>query len=111
MADVFDVRDLANGLARASHDFAEFFRATSGSLSLTIARWPAGSIDDQAPHTEDEVYYVIAGRATLDVAGQPTAIGPGSVAFVAAEVEHRFRDITEDVEVLVFWSPARRTNG
>jgi hypothetical protein len=32
------------------------------------------------------------------------------VAFVAAGIEHRFTDITEDVEVLVFWSPARHAN-
>jgi quercetin dioxygenase-like cupin family protein len=37
-------------------------------------------------------------------------VEPGSVAFVAAGVEHRFVDISEDLEVLVFWSPARHTN-
>ena len=111
MPDAFDAGHLVASLASDRHDFAEFFRAPSGSLSLTIARWPAGSIDDQAPHTEDEVYYVLAGRATLDVDGQPTPIEPGLVAFVAAGVEHRFRDIDEDLEVLVFWSPARLSRG
>ena len=32
---------------------------------------------------------------------------PGSVAFVAAGDDHRFVDIDEDLDVLVFWSPAR----
>jgi mannose-6-phosphate isomerase-like protein (cupin superfamily) len=109
MPDVFDARRLLAGLARDGHDFAEFFRAPSDALSLTIARWPARSIDDQAPHTEDEVYYVIGGRATIDIDGRRTPVEPGSVAFVAAGVDHRFRDITEDLEVLVFWSPARHT--
>jgi mannose-6-phosphate isomerase-like protein (cupin superfamily) len=110
MPDSFSTAEHLGRLATAGHDFAEFFRAPSGSLSLTIARWAADWIDDQTPHTEDEVYYVIAGRATLDVGGEPTAVVPGSVVFVAAGVEHRFRDIAEDLEVLVFWSPARHSN-
>ena len=109
VADAFDLRRLAAALAQDRHEFAEFFRSPSGSLSLTVARWPAGSVDDQQPHTEDEVYYVVAGRAQLTVNGEPTPVESGSVAFVAAGVEHRFIEITEDLEVLVFWSPARGT--
>jgi mannose-6-phosphate isomerase-like protein (cupin superfamily) len=108
-----DVRDLSVELARLAtdqHDFAEFFRSPSGSLSLTVARWPAGSTDDQQPHTEDEVYHVFAGRATLVIRDERAPVEPGSVAFVAAGADHRFVDITEDLEVLVFWSPARHTN-
>jgi len=109
VADAFDVRSLAAALARERHEFAEFFRSPSGSLSLTVARWPAGSLDDQRPHTEDEVYYVVSGRAQLTVNGEPSPVEPGFVAFVAAGVEHRFVEITEDLDVLVFWSPARGT--
>ena len=107
MADAFALRDLLARLAPHRHDFAEAFRAPSGSLSLTVARWPAGSVDDQEPHAEDEVYYVSAGRARLTIGVDDVEVEPGSVAFVAAGVEHRFSRIVEDLEVLVFWSPAR----
>ena len=110
MGDVLNVHHQLASLARDEHDFAEFFRSPSASLSLTIARWPAGSVDGQTPHTEDEVYYVLGGRAALVVEGARTDVAPGSVAFVAAGVDHRFVDITEDLEVLVFWSPARHGN-
>jgi mannose-6-phosphate isomerase-like protein (cupin superfamily) len=110
MPDVLAVGERLAALSRDGHDFAEFFRSPSGSLSLTVARWPAGSIDDQTPHTEDEVYYVLNGRAALVVEGLSTDVVPGSVAFVAAGDDHRFVDITEDLEVLVFWSPARHSN-
>jgi mannose-6-phosphate isomerase-like protein (cupin superfamily) len=110
MADAFRLPDLVAGLAGDRHDFAEFFRAPARTLSLTVARWPAGSTDDQRPHTEDEVYYLAAGRAQLVIGDEAVAVGPGSVAFVAAGVEHRFEEISEDLEVLVFWSPARHTN-
>jgi quercetin dioxygenase-like cupin family protein len=111
VADAFELRDLLAGLDPDHHDFAEFFRAPSGALSLTVARWSAGSSDDQQPHTEDEVYYVSAGRAVLGIGGETVPVGPGSVAFVAAGVEHRFGEISEDLEVLVFWSPARHAKG
>lgn len=107
MGDAFDLAGSMARLARNAHDFAEAFRSPSGSLSVTVARWPAGSIDDQAPHAEDEVYHVTAGRAVLVVAGERLPVQPGSVAFVAAGVEHRFVEISEDLETLVFWSPAR----
>lgn len=48
VADAFVVRDLLARPAPDGHDFAEVFRAPSGSLSLTVARWPAGSIDANA---------------------------------------------------------------
>ena len=84
VADAFELADLVAGLAADRHDFAEFFRAPAGTLSLTVARWPAGSVDDQQPHTEDEVYYVASGRGTLTIGDEVVAVTPGSVAFVAA---------------------------
>jgi mannose-6-phosphate isomerase-like protein (cupin superfamily) len=110
VADAYRLADLIGGLAPDRHDFAEFFRAPGGSLSLTVARWPAGSTDDQQPHTEDEVYYVAGGRGVLTIGGETVAVGPGSIAFVAAGVDHRFGEISDDLEVLVFWSPARHAN-
>jgi mannose-6-phosphate isomerase-like protein (cupin superfamily) len=110
VADRFELEDVLRALAPDRHDFAEFFRAPSGTLSLTIARWPAGSIDEQQPHTEDEVYLVWSGRALLTIGDERVAVEPGSVAFVAAGVNHRFSEISEDLETLVFWSPARHTN-
>jgi mannose-6-phosphate isomerase-like protein (cupin superfamily) len=106
----YQADELLDRLASDHHDFAEFFRAPRESLSLTIARWPAGSLDDQQPHTEDEVYYVIRGVARLAVGDRSISVAPGTIAFVAAGVEHRFSQIASDLEVLVFWSPARHAN-
>ncbi len=105
--DAFVARELLSGLDPHAHDYAEFFR--SSKLSLSVARWPAGSVDDQEPHTEDEVYYVVSGRARLSVAGEDAAVGAGSMAYVAAGVEHHFHDIQEDLEVVVFWAPPRHS--
>jgi mannose-6-phosphate isomerase-like protein (cupin superfamily) len=110
VADAFELAELVARLAVGRHDAAEFFRAPAGTLSLTVARWPAGSVDDQQPHSEDEVYYVAAGRGTLTIGDELVDVTPGSIAFVPAGIEHRFGAISDDLEVLVFWSPARHTN-
>jgi mannose-6-phosphate isomerase-like protein (cupin superfamily) len=105
--DAFEVEELVGRLDTSGHAYAEFFRAPAGTLSMTIAFWPVGGEDPQQPHTEDEVYYVASGRGQIRVAGEDRAVQPGSIVYVAAGVEHRFHSIEEDLEVVVFWSPAR----
>jgi mannose-6-phosphate isomerase-like protein (cupin superfamily) len=75
------------------------------SLSLGLYVLPAGSEDTQLPHAEDEVYYVVEGRGAIDVAGERRAVQPGSMIFVAKQVEHRFVQIVEDLSILVFFAP------
>ena len=102
--DAFVAKELLAGLDSSGHDFAEFFR--SSTLSLTVARWPAGSVDGQEPHTEDEVYYVVGGRATIRVADEDRPVRPGSVVYVAGGVPHKFHTIEEELSLLVVFAPA-----
>ncbi|MEO8528380.1 MAG: cupin domain-containing protein [Pseudolysinimonas sp.] len=76
-------------------------------LSVGMYRIPAGGVDPQSPHTEDEIYVVTAGRATFvgDHTGS-VPVGPGSVIFVPAGEGHRFVDITEDLATVVVFGPA-----
>jgi mannose-6-phosphate isomerase-like protein (cupin superfamily) len=67
----------------------------------------AGAEDQQTPHDDDEVYYVIRGRGTLQVANEDMPVAPGSIIYVKAHVDHRFHHITEDLELLVFFSTAK----
>jgi mannose-6-phosphate isomerase-like protein (cupin superfamily) len=83
--------------------WAEWVR--SQTLSAGIYRLPAGAVDGQQPHREDEVYVVLRGAASLDVEGTAEPVRPGSVAFVPAKAPHRFVDITEDLEVAVVFAP------
>ena len=50
--------------------------------------------------------YVLRGKAHFRAGDEDREISAGSVLFVAAEVEHRFYDIAEDLAVLVFFAPA-----
>ncbi len=75
-------------------------------LSCGTYSLPAGGSDQQTPHTEDEIYVVTRGRATLWTPTGAAPMGPGDVAFVPAGEEHRFVDIVEDFAVLVVFGPA-----
>jgi mannose-6-phosphate isomerase-like protein (cupin superfamily) len=90
--------------AAAANDWVEHF--TVPDLSVGTYCIPVGGLDDQTPHTEDEIYVVTAGRATIVTPAASAAIGPGSVIFVPAGEEHRFTDVTEDLALLVVFAPA-----
>lgn len=87
--------------------WVEQFRVPDLSIgSYSIA---AGGIDGQSPHTEDEIYVVTAGRATMEAGGERAAVGPGAVIYVPAGEVHRFTDVTEDLALLVLFAPAEES--
>jgi mannose-6-phosphate isomerase-like protein (cupin superfamily) len=90
--------------AGAANDWVEHL--TVPDLSVGTYCIPAGGVDDQSPHTEDEIYVVTAGRATIVTPDGRAEVGPGAVIFVPAGEEHRFLDVTEDLAVLVIFGPA-----
>lgn len=80
----------------------EFIRVPD--LFTGLYEIPVGGEDMQSPHASDEVYYIIAGRATALVEGDRIPVGPGSVLYVAKDKDHRFVEITEDLSILVFFA-------
>ena len=77
----------------------------SNDLSVGTYSIPAGGLDDQTPHTEDEIYVVRSGRATLVTTSGSAEVGPGSVVFVPAMETHKFTDILEDLAMVVIFAP------
>ena len=84
--------------------YQEFLRVPAMSAGLYVLA--AGASDPQSPHHEDEMYYVVRGRARFRAGAEEREISAGSLLFVAARVEHRFYDIAEELAVLVFFAPA-----
>jgi len=84
--------------------YLEFLKVPDLSMGLYVL--PAGGTDPQSPHTEDEVYYVVSGRAKIKVAEEDRLVWGGSIVYVTKNVEHRFHSIEEALTVLVFFAPA-----
>lgn len=84
--------------------YHEFLRVPAMSAGLYVLG--VGASDEQRPHHEDEMYYVIRGRARFQAGEEDQEVGPGSVLFVSRQLEHRFHAIEEELALLVFFAPA-----
>ncbi|KUH38722.1 MULTISPECIES: cupin domain-containing protein [Streptomyces] len=90
---------------RAAHDGAYLQFLRERNMSVGLYALDAGQRDPQQPHKEDEVYFVVSGRASITVGDETTQVGRGSVVYVPAGVPHRFHHVTEDLRVMVVFSP------
>jgi mannose-6-phosphate isomerase-like protein (cupin superfamily) len=102
--NAFEISQVDAERSAAGRLYQEFLRVPSMSAGLYVL--DAGGEDPQSPHAEDEIYYVIAGRAQIRVAGEDRPVQPGSFVFVGKGVEHRFHTIEQRLELLVLFAPA-----
>lgn len=105
----FQQARLLEQLAKTGGSYLPFLDVPT--LHCGLYRLAKGATDGQSPHDQDEVYCVLSGKAVLEIADQRHAAEPGAVLFVAAQVPHRFVDISEDLEVMVFFSRAVPVTG
>ena len=104
MANFLNITDLETHRKQSGKRYSEFLRVPTMSAGVYVL--PAGGTDPQSPHKQDEMYYVVRGRARLQAGSEDHAVSEGSIIFVAAGVEHRFYEITEELMALVFFAPA-----
>jgi mannose-6-phosphate isomerase-like protein (cupin superfamily) len=102
----FHLDELARQRADKGNLYFEFLRVPAMSAGVYVLA--ARAADPQKPHREDEIYYVIRGRARMQIGSEHAEVRAGSVIFVEAEREHRFYDIQEELEVLVVFAPAEQ---
>jgi len=103
--------------AAAQHRTAAHFHGQlppSGNLaipalahgSMIVEYYAPRGTDRQTPHTRDELYVIIAGRGTFQNGAARHPFVPGEVIFVAAGVEHRFAEFTDDFATwVIFYGP------
>lgn len=105
----FELAQLISQQKTSEKLYLEFLRVHDLSMGLYVL--PPGGTDPQSPHTEDEVYYVVSGKARIRVGEEDRDVEAGSIVYVAKNVEHRFHSIEEELKVLVFFAPAEYENG
>ena len=89
---------------RGDERWMEFHRSATQYAGIYVL--PRGADDDQTPHDDDEIYYVLSGRGriALGTGGESQAVSTGSIIYVKSQEEHRFVEIEEDLHLLVFFS-------
>lgn len=94
--------DARTALERPPKPYVEL--AQSGSLRFELYA-PKG-VDNQTPHSQDELYIITRGKGDFVRAQEREAFVTGDALFVPAGVEHRFVDFSDDFECwVVFWGP------
>ncbi len=104
LAASFDLDALSKENSAQDGPWLPFF--DNDTMYTGIYEIPAGGEDNQQPHRLDELYVVTKGRAVLNAGDEQFDAKSGSIFFVKAEVPHKFTNIVEDLQVIVFFSKA-----
>src|SRR5260370_16107452 len=96
--DIFELGQLRTQRAESDRAYLEVFRRPS--LSMGIYHLRVGELDKQQPHSEDETYYVVAGRATVRIGAEHRPVEPASIRFLAAQDDHPGQSTDEGQQLL-----------
>jgi mannose-6-phosphate isomerase-like protein (cupin superfamily) len=95
------------GRARSeASSYLEVLRVPAMSVGVYVL--PAGGMDRQTPHLEDEVYYVVRGCGRFVRGATDVAVRAGDLLFVGAGEPHHFHSIEEELVLVVVFSPAEQ---
>ncbi len=83
----FKLSDLYHQQRESGRPWLPFLRVSTLSAGLYVL--PKGVADEQQPHDRDELYYVVSGRAVIEVEGERGVVGPGTVIYVKARANHQ----------------------
>jgi len=100
--EVIDIAELRQRFEGEPVEYLELLNVPS--MSCGLYKLAAGSKDMQAPHDEDEVYFVLEGRARMRLRNEEREVRPGMLLYVGASMEHSFFEIEEDMLLLVMFS-------
>jgi oxalate decarboxylase/phosphoglucose isomerase-like protein (cupin superfamily) len=106
MTHFFHIDDLKRQRLGKNKLYFEFLRVPPMSAGVYVL--PKNGTDLQKPHREDEMYFVVRGRARMQVGSDHSEVRTGTIIFVEAEAEHRFYEIEEELQLLVFFAPAEQ---
>jgi len=102
VSEVIKFADLVQSLG--GKRYQEFLRVPAMSAGIYVLS--AGATDKQSPHKEDEIYYVVRGKAKMQLGREDRFISQGDVIFVEKTLEHCFFEIAEELVLLVIFAPA-----
>lgn len=100
---IVSLQTAAESLGGNRVEYGEVLRVPA--MSAGVYHLPRRAEDPQDPHTEDEIYYVLSGRAKIESGGARGEVGPGDLIYVPAHEPHRFIEIEQALTLLVVFAP------
>lgn len=96
----------ANTLA-ALGDKRETYMRFLERPNFDVGMYKPDRVDDQKPHTRDELYVIVNGQSDFICQGDETHVEQGDVLFAPAGVAHRFVNFSEDFATWVIFIGSR----
>jgi mannose-6-phosphate isomerase-like protein (cupin superfamily) len=94
---------IADALSRLEQSNGAFFAKVMEHGSMSVEIYRPIKTDLQTLHRQDELYVIISGSGEFLNDGKRVTFNPGDVLFVAAEIEHRFENFTDDFSTWVIF--------
>ena len=99
--NVISLNKVIDDLDRSHNYFLNIF--SSKGLEAGILRLKEGDKDIQAPHSIDEIYFVVDGKGSLEIEGKIRAVKSGDFIFVPANAHHKFTLDSTSKSLLVIY--------
>ena len=99
---IIDIRELYSKMDSDNSDFTDFFGLRH--LQSGILKLKPGQMDDQEPHTLDEIYLVLQGDGFIEIGKKSYVLKKDLFIYVPAKVKHRFYGNTQEILVIYFFS-------
>jgi mannose-6-phosphate isomerase-like protein (cupin superfamily) len=98
--------DIESAIAALPKAPAEQYTILYRHGTLEAGLYAPRGVDEQTPHTRDEVYVVVKGSGHFICGDARRAFAPGELLFVPAGMTHRFESFTSDLTVwVIFYGP------
>lgn len=97
----FDLSSYLKKIEKSTSYFHTFINRDSLAVGLLVLQ--SGEEDTQAPHSSDEVYYVISGNGFLRIKNKDYPVLKDKLFFVGKEIPHYFHSNSRELKVLYFF--------
>jgi len=82
------------------------FRQLFQHGSMVLEFYAPRNVDEQQPHSRDELYAVVSGTGWFVNGEIRHQFGPGDILFAPAGAIHRFEDFSDDLQTwVIFYGP------
>ncbi len=79
-----------------------------GTPDIEVRYYAPKGADNQTPHDQDELYFVISGSGTFERGAEKVAFAAGDVLFAAAHEPHRFSNFSDNFATWVLFYGAKK---
>jgi mannose-6-phosphate isomerase-like protein (cupin superfamily) len=105
MSDGFQI-DIDKAIAALPMPPDEQYMIVYRHGTLEAGIYAPRGVDDQSPHSRDEVYVVVKGSGLFVCGNKRKLFTPGELLFVPAGTVHRFESFSDDLTVwVIFYGP------